>query len=83
MSWTVLAFPRAPLRIERRGKMYESLLDSGAEVNLISEKTQKRHRLIIRTDVPITIRAHGGDASDILEICQNIALEFPRGAVVR
>ena len=83
VSWTVLASPRAPLRIEGRGKMYESLLDSEAEVNLISEETQKRHGLAMRTDVPMTIRAHGGGASDILGICQDIALEFPGGAVVR
>ena len=63
--------------------MYESLLDSGAEVNLISEETQKRHELAMRTDVPMTIRAYGGGASDILGICQDIALEFPGGVVVR
>ena len=29
------------------------------------------------------IRAHEGGASGIIEICQDIALEFPGGAVVR
>ena len=79
----MLASPRAFLRIEGRGKIYESLLDSGVEVNLISEETQKQYGLAIRTDVSITIRAHGGGASGIIGICQDVALEFPGGAVVR
>ena len=71
------------MRIEGRGKTYESLLDSGTEINLMSEKTQKQHRLAIRTDVPIIIRAHRGGASGIIGICQNVALEFLEEAVVK
>jgi hypothetical protein len=35
--WIVLASPKAPVRIERNGKKYKVLLDTGAEMNLISE----------------------------------------------
>ena len=79
----MLASPRALLKIEERDKIYESLLDSGAEVNLINEETQKQHGLVIRIDVFMIIRAHGGGANEIIEICQDVALEFPGGAVVR
>jgi hypothetical protein len=76
-----LVSPKAPVRIERNGKEYKALLDTGAEMNLISEDVQKKHGLIMRIDIPMIVQVHKKVTSEIIGIYSEIELDF-RGARV-
>jgi hypothetical protein len=52
------------------------LLDTDAEMNLISENIQKKHNLIMRIDIPITVQVHGKAISEIIGIYLEIKLDF-------
>ena len=67
--------PKAKVRVGDGGR-YKSLLDSGAEVNVMTYDVAKREGLAMRPYPNINLISHTGHRKEFLGVCENVEVDI-------